>query len=142
QGLLGAAALAIAESGLWTRARNWKPDQGYRDASEVIEVKGPPEAWSPDGRQMHSDRGIWQISSLWWLEPDGVVDDPTKAAVIAYALSRGGCDFSAWNSFNSGAAQKHFDQAFEGGPPLRPLVKEFLAKKDIAGTRPGAAGNR
>jgi hypothetical protein len=131
--LVGAAALAIAESGLWTQARNWKPELGYRDASDVIGVKGPPEAWSPNGRQqLHSDRGLWQLSSLWWPAPDSVVDDPAAAAVIVFGISRGGCDFSLWSSFTSGSAQKHFDEAFDGWPALRPVVKDFLDKKERA----------
>jgi hypothetical protein len=138
--LLPVAGLAIAESELWTRARNWKPELGYRDASDIIGVKGPPGAWSLDGRQLQSDRGIWQFSSLWWPEPDSVVDDPVQAAAVVYRVSRGGCDFSPWAGFSSGMAQKHYDLAFDGWPALRPVVKDFLAKKEKTASLPGVAG--
>jgi TPR repeat protein len=128
--LLAAAGLAIAESGLWTAARNWKPEQGYRPASDVITVSGPDEAWSPDGtQQLHSDRGLWQISSLWWSEhPDKVTDNPVEAAKIAFIVSEYGTDFLLWDSFKSGRAQRHYDEPFDGWPPLRPIVRDFLAK--------------
>lgn len=136
--LLAAVGLAMAESGMWTAARNWKPEQGYRDASAMIGIKGPSEVWSDDGRQMHSDRGIWQISSLWWADyADSIVDDPAQAAAVAFNVSGGGCDFTPWNSFTSGMAQKHYDEPFDGWPALRPVVRQFLATKASGAARLG-----
>jgi hypothetical protein len=129
--VLAMVGMAIAESGLWTAARNWKPNQGYRPASDVIGVEGPPEAWSPDHhQQMHSDRGVWQISSVWWRQyPDTATDDPEQAAQAAYRASKRGTDFLAWDSFASGRAQRHYDEPYDGWPSLRPLVKAFLKGK-------------
>jgi hypothetical protein len=134
--LLPAIATAIAESQLFTQARNWQPDKGFRLASDAIGVPGPPEAWSADKRQMHSDRGLWQIGSkAWGYYPDSTTDDPDKAARAVFLLSRGGLDFEIWDSYASGRAQRHYDQAFVGWPALRPLVKRFLS-----GTTPETVG--
>jgi hypothetical protein len=76
---------------------------------------------------MHSDRGLWQISSWWWSEyPDRRTDDPAEAAEIVFELSERGTDFTPWDSFLSGSAEAHFDRAFDGWPALRPVVTEFL----------------
>ena len=125
--LLAVTAMGIAESALWTQARNWKPEQGFRPSTDVIGVTGPPEVWK-EGRQMHSDRGLWQVSSLSWSRyPDRVTDDPGAAAEITFVVSKQGTDFSLWDSFLSGRAQRHYDRPLGGWPALRPLVSTFLA---------------
>jgi hypothetical protein len=125
--LLAAVSIAIAESSLWTAARNWKPENGLRPESDFIGVQGPPEAWV-DGRQMHSDRGLWQISSFTWTNySDQVSDDPMRAAEAAFALSAGGTDFSIWDSFLRGGAQRLYDRSHDGWPALRPIVQAFLS---------------
>ena len=127
--LLAAVAMAMAESSLWSAARNWKPERGYRPESDEITVMGPPEAWL-DRRQMHSDRGLWQISSWSWSHfGDVVTDDPRASAVVVFYISSGGTDFSAWDSFKSGDAISHFDAPFRGWPALRPIVQAFLASR-------------
>lgn len=129
--LTAAVGLAIAESGLWTAARHWKPSEGFRPASDTIGVAGPPEAWSTDNkRQVHSDRGLWQLSSRWWGQfSDRAADSPADAAKAAFTVSRNGTDFSLWDSFRSGEAQKHYDEEYDGWPAIRPMVREFLAKQ-------------
>jgi hypothetical protein len=125
--LLAAISIAIAESSLWTQARNWKPENGLRPATDVIGVPGPAEAWV-DGRQLHSDRGLWQISSFTWAQVnDATADDPVAAAAVAYEMSAQGTDFTPWDSFARGNAQRHYDRDYDGFPPLRPIVQAFLA---------------
>lgn len=125
--LTAVTSVAMAESELYTHARNWHPEKGYRPPNQLITVRGPPRVWLK-GCQMHSDRGLWQIAS-WWHSyyPDPIVDDPVQAARIAYVLSAGGTDFTAWTSFINGRAQKHFDRPHNGWPAVRPLVRRFLA---------------
>lgn len=124
--LLAATAIAISESGLWSAARNWHPEKGYRPATDHITVKGPPIAWS-SGRQMHSDRGLWQIASFWYPQySDAVADSPQMSAVFVYELSQGGANFSYWDSYLGQRAQMHYDTSYDGWPALRPLVKRFL----------------
>jgi TPR repeat protein len=126
--LLTAVAVAISESGLWTSARNWQPHRGYRRASAKVTVVGPETAWSKDGkRQLHSDRGLWQVASFWWPQySDADMDDPAKSAAAAYVVSENGTDFSNWDSYGSGYAQALFDQSVDGWPALRPIVVNFL----------------
>lgn len=125
--LLPALATAIAESSLWTAARNWKPELGYRPVFEPVLVIGPEGAWR-DGQQMHADRGLWQLSSRAWPQfGDHITDDPMRAARATFIVSEGGTDFFAWDSFLGGRAQLHYDRSVHGWPPLRPIVQEFLA---------------
>jgi TPR repeat protein/peptidoglycan/xylan/chitin deacetylase (PgdA/CDA1 family) len=125
--LLGGLGIAIGESDLWTAARNWQPQWGWRAQTDVIGVRGPNATWSKDKRQMHSDRGMFQISSYWWPKiSDEEADDPPLAAADIFNLSKGGTDFSIWDSFRSGRAQSHFDKPFSGWPALRPIVRHFL----------------
>lgn len=142
--LTAVISVAVAESELYTHARNWHPEKGYRPANQLITVKGPPRVWLK-GCQMHSDRGLWQIASYWHsYYPDPIVDDPVQAARIAYVLSGGGNDFTAWTSFINGRAQKHFDRPHNGWPAVRPLVRRFLAaqaalKQQSSLLNPGAS---
>ena len=130
--LITATAVAISESGLWSAARNWHPEKGYRPATDLITVKGPSIVWS-NGRQMHSDRGIWQVASFWYPQySDAVTDNPKMSAIFAYELSEGGTNFTYWNSYMGQRAQKLFDQPFDGWPALRPLVKRFLLRAQPA----------
>ena len=124
--LLAATAIAVSESGLWSAARNWHPEKGYRSATDHITVKGPPIVWS-GGRQMHSDRGLWQIASFWYPQySDAVADNPQMSAVFAFELSQGGANFSYWDSYLGQRAQMHYDTSYDGWPAIRPLVKRFL----------------
>ena len=126
--LVSATAIAISESGLWSAARNWHPERGYRPATDLIAVNGPPTVWS-NGRQMHSDRGLWQITSYWYPQySDAVADNPQMAAIFVYELSQGGTNFTYWDSYAGQRAQMHFDQPFDGWPAVRPLVKRFLLR--------------
>jgi len=134
--LLSAVAVAISESGLWTAARNWQPDRGYRPRRDKIDVEGPRSAWSDDKRQLHSDRGLWQISSFWYPNYSDIeMDDPPTAAAAAYEVSKSGTQFSSWDSYRSGYAQSLFDKSVDGWPALRPLVIEFLASKESVEAR-------
>lgn len=126
--LVAVTAIAISELGLWSSARNWQPDRGYRPASDQITVQGPTGVFLR-GRQMHSDRGLWQIASFWYPQySDVVTDNPKLAAVVVYELSNGGADFSYWDSYAAQRSQKHHDQNFDGWPAVRPLVKRFLSR--------------
>lgn len=107
--LLSAVAIAVAESSLRTGATNDHSEYGPRDNGSV-----------------HHDRGVWQVSSYWWPEySDEDMADPRKSARAAYEISQGGTDFSPWDSWDNGNAQRHFDEAFDGWPALRPVIMEF-----------------
>ena len=124
--LLTATSIAMSESSLYTRARRWHPEYGYRSAGTPLGVQGPSSVWS-EGRQLHSDRGIFQISSRSWPQfPDARTDVPAEAAQLALTISRNGTDFSPWNVYTSGNAQRHWDASHNGWPALRPLVRQFL----------------
>jgi hypothetical protein len=127
--LLAVAAIGIAESGLRSAARRWHPEYGHRPTTDIIGVQGPAEVWK-DGRQMHSDRGLWQISSYWWPGyADAECDNFTRAAHIVFDISERGRDFRLWDPFKAGRAQMHYDTAFNGWPALRPRVDRFLAQE-------------
>jgi hypothetical protein len=107
--LLAAVAIAVAESSLYPGIGNPHPEYGARD----------------DGDH-HEDRGVWQISSFWWPEySDAEVMNPHRGAEIAFVISKEGSDFTPWDSFRNGNAQLHYDLAFDGWPPLRPVVQAF-----------------
>lgn len=125
--LLAATSIAIAESSLGPNTRHWHPEYGFRPPGDVLGVTGGADVRSADGRQLHSDRGIWQISSHFWPQfTDAQCDDPVSAAQLAFAISTRGTDFSPWDVYGEGAAQAHYDRALDGWPPIRPVVRDFL----------------
>jgi hypothetical protein len=127
--LTAVVSIAVAESSLRTAARNWHPEYGFRPAGTRLGVTGPATAWNASRtRQHHSDRGLWQISSRWWPQyTDAQTDDPTSAARLVFAISKGGADFSKWDAYKYGSAKQHFDQARNGWPAIRPKVRAYLA---------------
>ena len=126
--LLAVTSIAVAESSLESTARNWHPEYGFRPRGDALGVSGGSSVRSPDGRQLHSDRGIWQISSRWWARySDAQCDNPRRAARIVFAISKGGRDFSPWDTYKGGSAQAHYDRGLRGWPALRPLVRRYLA---------------
>ena len=128
--LVAVTAIAIAESSLRTKTRNWHPEYGYRPKGDVLGVTGDRSVMSADGRQLHSDRGIWQISSHWWPQyTDAACDDPVRAARIAFTISSSGTDFSPWDAHKSGAAARHYDQRHDGWPAVRPAVRDYLSRR-------------
>jgi hypothetical protein len=131
QQLVAITSIAIAESSLVVRQRNWHREYGFRPANTALGVTGPASAWdAPRKRQLHSDRGLWQVSSRWWTQyNDAQCDNPSNAARIAFTISKAGTDFRLWDTYKYGAAQKHFDAAYEGWPAVRPAVRSFLAKR-------------
>jgi LysM repeat protein len=97
-------------------------------------VQGPGWVYSGDGRQLHADRGLWQISSQWWPQyGDATVDDPYQAARLVYTISKAGTDFNPWDTYRGGAAQRHWDNAVDGWPALRPEVQAFLRNRGASG---------
>jgi hypothetical protein len=127
--LLAVVAIAIAESRLVTKARNWHTDLGYRPANAKIGVQGPPSAWNrAHTRQLNSDRGMWQISSHSWPQyKDVQTDSPATAATIMFTISHHGTNFSAWDTYTSGNARKYYDARHDGWPAIRPIIRAFLA---------------
>ena len=124
--LMTATSIAIAESSLESRARRWHPEYGYRPAGSHLGVQGPSTVRDGD-RQLHSDRGIFQISSRSWPDyTDAMTDEPAQAARLTFRISQDGTDFSPWDSYNSGNARRHWDASYNGWPALRPLVRQFL----------------
>jgi hypothetical protein len=131
--LVTVTAIGIAESGLVTRTRNWHPEFGYRSASAAIGVQGPGSVWSSN-RQMHADRGVWQISSHWWPQyTDAQTDNPATAARIMFSISRRGTDFSPWNTFTGGDADAYYNGSHDGWPALGPVARSVIA---AAGSAP------
>lgn len=127
--LLAVISIGIAESGLVSKARNWHTEFGYRSAVAKIGVKGPATAWNrAHTRQLHSDRGAWQISSHAWPQyKDAQTDKPATAAKIMFAISHRGTDFSPWDTYTSGASRRFYDTSHDGWPAIRPIVRKFLA---------------
>ncbi len=135
--LVTVTAIGLAESGLVTGTRNWHPEFGYRPASDAIGVQGPAAAWNGN-RQMHSDRGAWQISSHFWPQyTDAQTDNPATAAKIMFSISHSGTDFSPWNTFTAGDSANHTDGlgpiaraviADGGGNPVAPAPKPAVTK--------------
>jgi hypothetical protein len=120
-------AIGIAESGLVTKTRNWHPEFGYRSAGAVIGVQGPASAWSGN-RQMHSDRGAWQISSHAWPQyTDAQTDDPATAAKIMFSISRNGTDFTPWNTYTGGDYAAYANGSHDGWPALGPVARSVIA---------------
>jgi hypothetical protein len=125
-------AIAVAESALWTQWRNWHTEYGYRPASEPFGVEGPAWAWNANHtQQVHSDRGLWQISSYWWGKySDARADNPAEAAKVVVEMSKLGTNFDPWDSYaDTRNAQRHMDSAFNGWPAVRPYVRAFLANR-------------
>jgi hypothetical protein len=130
--LMTATSIAIAESSLYSRARRWHPEYGYRPAGTPLGAKGPSTVRDGD-RQLHSDRGIFQISSRSWPDhADAATDDPAQAARLTLRISEEGTDFSPWDTYNSGNARLHWDASYDGWPAVRPLVRQFLQGKPDA----------
>lgn len=126
--LLAVTSIAIAESSLRPRARNWHPEYGFRPRRDVLGVAGGAEVRSAEGRQLHSDRGIWQISSHSWPQyTDAQCDNARTAARLAFSISESGSNFLPWDTYKDGDAQDHYDRRVDGWPPVRPLVREFLS---------------
>lgn len=132
QQLLNALSIAVGESGLYTKARNWLPSQGFRPGTDVIGVWGPTAAWNVDhSQQGSSDRGLFQVN--WYYHKqftDRQCDDPEIACQTLWTMTGGGKDWRAWG-FGAGAEHysQYWDTAAHGYPALRPLVQAFLATK-------------
>jgi hypothetical protein len=120
QQLVTVTAIGMAESGLVTGTRNWHPEFGYRPASDVIGVQGPASVWNGN-RQMHSDRGVWQISTHFWPQyTDAQTDNPASAAKLMWAISNHGTDFTPWNTFTGGDSNSYTSS-------LGPIAKAVIA---------------
>ncbi|WP_163508214.1 lytic transglycosylase domain-containing protein [Fodinicola acaciae] len=82
-----AVAVALAESGGWTRAVLLNTD-------------------------CTRDRGLWQINSYWHPEvTDAMAFDPAKNAAAAYRISGQGSAWTQWSTYNNGAYKAHLDEA-------------------------------
>lgn len=141
--LLAAVSICVSESSLWTQARNWHIEYGYRPSTDVIGVQGPTGAWNAGHtQQLHSDRGVWQISSHSWPQyNDAVCDDRSLASDAAWVISSSGANFSPWDTYASGVAQSHYDASVGGWPALRPPVQAYLASPpSLSRTFTGKAG--
>jgi hypothetical protein len=130
QQLVAIVSIAIAESSLVPNQRHWHPEYGYRPQTDVIGVEGPPWAWNATHTlQLHSDRGIFQISSRSWPQyTDALCDNPAEAAKVAFTISGHGRDFSLWDVHKSQLAQAHYDRATNGWPAVRPVIQQFLLR--------------
>lgn len=86
-GLVWAVAVAEAESGGDTTARNRNTDGSV-------------------------DRGLWQFNSRWHPEvTDAMADDPGQAAKAAYRVSAGGRSWGQWSTYGNGAAARQLGAA-------------------------------
>jgi hypothetical protein len=132
--LVTVVSIGIAEGALWTQWRHWHAEYGFRPARDLIGVQGPDYVWnSSHTQQVHSDRGVWQISTHWWGKyTDARSDDPAEAAKVVWEMSKGGTDWRPWDSwYKSKNAQRHYDEAYDGWPPVRPQVRQFLAERGV-----------
>lgn len=128
QQLVTVTSIAIAESSLYSKLRNFHTELGFRPVSDQLAVHGPDWARNGEWAQAHADRGIFQINTRWWGQySDAQTDDPATAARLVMDISKGGMDFSPWDTYNNGSAQRHFDADDNGWPAVRPLVRDFLA---------------
>jgi Lysozyme like domain len=130
--LVTVVSIAIAESSLWTQWRHWHVEYGYRPATDAIGVEGPANVWNANHtQQVHSDRGLWQISTHWWGQySDARSDNPAEAAKIVMEMSKLGTDFRPWDSwYKNKNALKHYDTAYNGWPAVRPIVRQFLSQR-------------
>lgn len=95
-GLINILAIALAESGLNTEAKNCSGN-------------------TPSGS---CDRGILQINSYWH---KGVSDqcayDPQCAFQNAFVISNGGQSFSPWTTYSSGRYKSYINQVAKVVPP-------------------------
>src|SRR5690348_7470122 len=88
-GLINFLAIASAESGLNTEARNCSGN-------------------TPAGS---CDRGILQINNHWHPEvSDACANDPQCAFKSAFVISNGGQSFSPWTTFTNGNYQRYIDR--------------------------------
>lgn len=84
-----AAAIAMAESG------------GNPQATNIVTSPAP-------GNLPERSFGLWQINTLGNPQfNEAQLLDPTYNARAALSLSRGGTDFRAWSTFNSGLYKRY-----------------------------------
>lgn len=80
-------AVALAESGGWTRATLLDTDCSM-------------------------DRGLWQINNRWHSEvSDAQAFDPKGCAQAAYSISSGGTNWQPWTTYTGGAYLAHMSEA-------------------------------
>lgn len=64
---------------------------------------------------VNTDRGLWQISSIFHPQiSDATADDPEAATAYAAKISRGFSDLSPWVAYSSGAYRRHLPAAEAG----------------------------
>ena len=120
--LQAVVGIGEAESSLVTQTRRWHPEYGCRPASNAIGVLGPATVWNTaHTQQMHSDRGVWQISSHFWPQyTDAQTDNPATAAQATWEISSHGTDFGRWDTYPSPALSV---------APSAATVQAFLATR-------------
>src|ERR1035437_1421125 len=82
-GLINAVAVALAESGGSTTATHTNT--------------------APGAYQGSVDQGLWQINSQAWPQYASGIFDPLANAQAAFAISKGGVDFTPWSTWLDGA---------------------------------------
>jgi hypothetical protein len=161
--LMSIVGIAIAESSMRVKARNWHPEYGFRPESDttglllgLITPTAPdgaysaeavtphdnvptPATGSPYVQQLHSDRGILQISSWWYLYhpsailtyADSICDDPTTAAEAGFEIYShpSTTGFNEWDTYDNESAQAHFYASVNGWPAIYPYVTTYLSNK-------------
>jgi hypothetical protein len=122
---------------------------GLRDAVAVAlaESGGNPTAVNTNADRWHSrDRGLWQINDHWHPEvSDAAAFNPATAAQAAYRISGGGKSWSAWSTWNNGAAAAQLGraqlaaaQAGKAGATAQPADWKGLGEGMILGGPLGA----
>lgn len=88
-----AVAVALAESGGLTTARNENRDR--------------------NGRVTSTDRGLWQINDRWHPEvSDAAADNPTTATAHAARIAGGGFrNMTPWSAYKNGSYKRHLQAA-------------------------------
>jgi hypothetical protein len=79
----------------------------------LAESGGNPGATNTEGNKPPSiDRGLWQFNSKWHPEvTDSCAFDPVCSTKAAFALSKGGTDYSQWTAFKNGTFKQFLARA-------------------------------
>lgn len=93
------------------QAESWAYQAGFRGQglADIVGIAGAESqyftnAFNGVGNVAGVDRGILQINSAFHPDvPDSAAYDPVQAFRSAFAISKGGTDFTSWVTFDTGA---------------------------------------
>lgn len=129
---LKAHGLPITKSNLALVSAGFKgPALDMAHAVSMAESRGNPMAFNGNRDTGDQSYGLFQINMIDALGPDrrkrfglasnDALYDPTVNARVAYRMSNGGKDWSAWSTFKNGA----YKQYLKGGVTAAPDPEEY-----------------